>query len=90
MVRATGAVLGTPQFLVLLAEAYAKLGRTVEGMNHLSEAAQIIETTDERRDAAELHRLRGDLLNSTGDQPAAEHSYHQALAVAARQSAKVF
>jgi predicted negative regulator of RcsB-dependent stress response len=90
MVRATGAVLGTPQFLVLLAEAYAKLGRTVEGMNHLSEAAQIIETTDERRDEAELHRLRGDLLNSTGDQPAAEHSCHQALAVAARQSAKVF
>jgi predicted ATPase len=33
---------------------------------------------------------KGDLFNATGDQTAAEQSYHQALAVAARQSAKVF
>jgi predicted ATPase len=38
----------------------------------------------------ELHRLRGDLLNATGDLAAAERSYHQALAVAERQSAKLF
>ena len=34
--------------------------------------------------------MRGDLLNATGDQVAAEHSYHQALAIARRQSAKLF
>jgi predicted ATPase len=34
--------------------------------------------------------LRGDLLNATGDRAAAEQSYHQALAVAERQSAKSF
>jgi predicted ATPase len=37
-----------------------------------------------------LHQLRGDLLNATGDPAAAERSYHQALAVAERQSAKPF
>ena len=34
--------------------------------------------------------MRGDLLNATGDQVAAEHSYHQALASRERQSAKIF
>src|SRR5437588_11945599 len=78
------------QNLTLLAEVYAKLGRTVEGMNCLAEAAQIIATTDERYYEAELHRLRGDLLNATGDRAAAEQDYHQALTVANRQSAKTF
>jgi predicted ATPase len=54
------------------------------------EAVQVIEATDERIDEAELHRLRGDLLLATGDQAAAEQSYHQALVVARRQSAKLF
>jgi len=72
------------------AEAYAKLGQPVEGLNCLAEAAQIIESTDERIAEADVYRLRGDLLNATGDQAAAEESYHQALAVARRQSAKLF
>jgi predicted ATPase len=38
----------------------------------------------------ELHRLRGDLLNATGDRAGAEQSYHQAIAVAQRQCAKLF
>jgi predicted ATPase len=73
-----------------LAEACAMLGQPVEGLNHLAEAAQIIETTDERVGEAELHRLRGNLLNATGDRSAAEQSYHQALAIAKRQSAKTW
>ena len=75
---------------MLLAEAYARLGQPVDGLNCLAEAAQIIETTDERYHEAELHRLRGDLLNATGDPSAAERSYHQAIAVAKLQSAKLF
>jgi hypothetical protein len=39
---------------------------------------------------ADVYRLRGDILNVTGDRAAAEQSYHQALAVAERQSAKLF
>jgi class 3 adenylate cyclase/tetratricopeptide (TPR) repeat protein len=90
MVRATGAVLGTPRTLTYLAEAYAKLARTAEGLNCLAEAEQIVETTEERVGEAELHRLRADLLNAIGDQAAAEKSLHLAIAAAERQSAKLF
>jgi predicted ATPase len=90
MYRATNAVVCTPSMLTSVAEAYARLGQPVEGLNLLAEVSQIIEATDERRDEAELHRVRGDLLLATGDQAAAEQSYHQALAVAQRQSAKLF
>ncbi len=88
-VRATGTVENTPLAVMWLAEAYAVLGQPVEGLNCLAEAAQIIKTTGERYHEAELHRLRGDLLNATGDPSAAERSYHQALEVARRQSAKL-
>jgi predicted ATPase/class 3 adenylate cyclase len=89
-VRATGAVASTPLLFIWLAEACAMLGQPFEGLNHLAEAAQIIETTDERHVEAELHRLRGNLLNATGDRSAAEQSYYQALAIAKRQSAKTW
>jgi predicted ATPase len=88
-VRAAGAVLITPIMLMYLGEAHAMLGQPGEGLNCLAEAAQIIETTEERVHEAELHRLRGDLLNATGDPPAAERNYRQALEVARRQSAKL-
>jgi predicted ATPase len=89
-VRATGAVLGTPRLYAWLAEAHGMLGQLVEGLNRLAEAAQIIETTGERHNEAELYRLRGNLLYAMGDLSAAEESYHQALAVAKRQSAKLW
>jgi class 3 adenylate cyclase/tetratricopeptide (TPR) repeat protein len=89
-IRATGAVTGTPNMLMMLAGAYARLGKPVDGLNCLAEAAEIIETTDERYGEAELHRLRGHLLNATADPSAAERSYHQAIAVAKLQGAKLF
>jgi class 3 adenylate cyclase/predicted ATPase len=88
-VRATGSVANTPYLLMGLADAHAMLGQQVEGLNCLAEAARIIETTEERYHEAELPRLRGDLLNAAGDPSAAERSYHQALAVARSQSAKL-
>ena len=90
VLRATGCVYCTPWALILLAEAYAKLGRPAEGLTCLGEAAQIIETTDEMWEEAELYRLRGDLLNVTADRAAAVQSYRQALGVAQRQRVKVF
>jgi class 3 adenylate cyclase/tetratricopeptide (TPR) repeat protein len=86
--RATGAVGGTSAALVWLARAYAILGRPVDGLNCLAEAAQIIKKKDERNPEAELHSVRGDLLSATGDPSAAERSYLQAIAVAKLQSAK--
>jgi class 3 adenylate cyclase/tetratricopeptide (TPR) repeat protein len=87
--RATGTVISTPLVLMWLAEAYAMVGEPAEGLNCLAEAARIIETTEERNSLAELYRLRGNLLNATGDPSAAERSYHQAIAVAKLQSAKL-
>ena len=77
-----------PFALILLTTAYLKLGRTDEALQCLAEAAQIIETSDERFYEAELQRLRGEVLNAIGDGAAAEQNYHQALATAKRQSAK--
>jgi predicted ATPase len=90
VLRNIGAIVATPSALTMLAEANLKLGRPIEGLSCLTEAAQIIETTEERYMEAELHRERGELLNAVGDRAAAEQNYHQALAVARRQSAKAF
>ena len=89
-IRATGAVTGTPDLLMMMAGAYAKLGRPGDGLNCLAEAAEIIETTDERLSEAELHRLQGDLLDATGDLAGAELSYRQAIAGARLRNAKLF
>jgi predicted ATPase len=75
--------------LIELAVAYAMLSQPFEGLKCLAEVAQIIETTEERVIEALLYRVRGELFNATGNQTAAEQSYRQALAVAARQSAKI-
>jgi len=90
VLRGSGAVTSTPFALTLIAEMYGKFGRITEGLACLAEAAQIIERTEERMNEAELYRVRGDFLNATGDRSAAEGNYRLALAVAERQSAKVF
>jgi class 3 adenylate cyclase/tetratricopeptide (TPR) repeat protein len=89
--RAIGSVALMPRLLTWLAEAHALLGQPADAQNYLAEAARIVETTDERVHEAELlHRVPGDLLNATGDRSGAERHYRQAIAVAERQSAKLF
>ena len=56
----------------------------------LANAAQTIESTDERFVEPELHRIRGELLNGAGDTVAAEQNYHLALAEAQKQSSKLY
>jgi tetratricopeptide (TPR) repeat protein len=90
MAYATGAVLNRAWMLLDLAEAHARLGQSVEGLNCLTEAAQIVESTDLRIPEADIYRVRGDLLNSTGNWAAAVQCYHQALAIAQQQGAKLF
>jgi class 3 adenylate cyclase/predicted ATPase len=90
VLRAAGAVVHTPRALCFLAEARAKVGQLESSVNCLVEAARLIDTTHEHYWEAELYRLRGDVLNATGDQGAAEPNYRQALAVAKRQEAKTF
>jgi class 3 adenylate cyclase/predicted ATPase len=88
VLRAAGTIVHTPCALCYLAEIHTKAGHLQEAQDCLVEAAQLVEATQERSSEAELHRLRGDMMNAQGDQAAAEQSYRRALAVAERQSAK--
>jgi class 3 adenylate cyclase/tetratricopeptide (TPR) repeat protein len=88
LLRATGAAITIPLYLASQAEAYGKLGQSAEGLRRLGEALQFIETTDERPSEAEVYRLRGDLLSTTGAEEMAEQDYRRALAVAERQGAR--
>jgi predicted ATPase len=84
-------VSGLPRLLASLANVSATLGQPAEAWNYLAEAARLVEATDERMYEAEvLYRVPGDLLNAAGDRSGAEQHYHQAIAVAERQSARLF
>jgi DNA-binding SARP family transcriptional activator/predicted ATPase len=71
-----------------LAEAQAKAGELEEGLATLDEALSLVEQTDERSSEAEIHRLRGELLEMQGDVASAEASFQHAIEVARRQQAK--
>jgi predicted ATPase len=86
--RTAGCSLLVPFYLTMLAEVYGKAAQPQEGLDRLAEAAKMIEVTNERWAEAEMHRLRGTLLLSIHEHVAAETSFHQALSVARRQSAK--
>jgi tetratricopeptide (TPR) repeat protein len=88
MYRATGASLGMPFFVTILAEAYGLASQSEEAFNRLTEAAKFVESTQERWVEAEIHRLSGTLLLSMSNHEAAQGSYQRALTVARRQSAK--
>jgi serine phosphatase RsbU (regulator of sigma subunit) len=84
--RATGAGLGLPYYLSLLAEAQTEAGRYEEARRTFEEAFELVEKNDERSQEAELHRLRGELhLAETQDEAAAEQSFRNGLEVALRQ-----
>ncbi len=86
-----GGVANTPILFTWVAEAHTILGQHAEALNCLAEAARIVETTEERAFEAELlYRVPGDLLNAADDLAGAERRYRQAIAVAERQSAKLF
>src|SRR5713101_4919544 len=59
--RATGAGIGWPWFLALLAEAYGEVEQAQEGLTVLAEALATVNKTGEHMYEAELYRLRGQL-----------------------------
>ena len=83
-----GSQLGVPFFSRCSRRFTGWQAQPEEGLNRLAEAAELVETTQERWAEAEMHRLRGTLLLSMHEHAAAEDSYRHALAVARRQSAK--
>jgi predicted ATPase len=88
--RATGAELGVPHFLALLADGYRTLKQVDEGLNALDEGMEVMERTNERWWHAEAHRLKGELLlqQGTPDVAQAESCFLQALTIARDQQAK--
>lgn len=88
--RATNSIVHEPMNLTWLADAYRMAGRPHAGLERLAEALQLSGTTKERWAEPETLRLRGELLIATGDEVAGEASYHQALALARKQDAKLW
>jgi len=60
--QATGAELGRPYYLALLAEAHQKLGQSEEEEAALTEALAIVQNTEEHWWEAELYRLKGEFM----------------------------
>jgi predicted ATPase len=79
-----------PHYLALLAEALAAANRHDRALHILDEALALAESTGERMYEAEVCRLRGESLLTTGRQglEAAGACFERALAIARRQGAR--
>jgi predicted ATPase len=91
--QATGVRVYRTVTPAMLAEALAHQGQVEEGLAALAEALAVVRDRGESYWEAELHRLQGELLLQRAGAEAlapaeAEACFHQALAVARRQSAK--
>jgi hypothetical protein len=71
-------------------EASAATAQIEERLTLLDDALQIVERTGVRWFAAELNRLKGQLLLRQGHSEAAEELYRKALSVAEEQGAKLW
>ena len=89
--RATGAQLGLPYYLSMLADAWIRAGRFAEAENALSEAIALADKNDERFQEAELYRLKGELLLAqSNDQTGAEEWFGRSIGTAERQGSKAW
>jgi len=86
--QATGGVLGLPQQLAFVAEAYGKAGKTQEALSLLDEALRLVDRNGERCWEAELYRLKAELLVKGEEEIQAEACFQHALAVARRQDTR--
>jgi tetratricopeptide (TPR) repeat protein len=89
-IHGCGFIALTPWCLTLLADARRMAGQPQLAIGHLAEALRVAEETQVRWFQAETLRLRGDVLLAMADPAAAEASYHEAIAVARQQVAKLW
>jgi DNA-binding winged helix-turn-helix (wHTH) protein/predicted ATPase len=80
-----------PHWLVWQAELYGYVGQPAAGLHLLEEARVQTDTTGNLHALAELYRLKGEFLLAVSAEQAAEAEacFHEALAVARRQQAKI-
>jgi predicted ATPase len=90
--RAAGVEIGRPWRLVLLADAHRATGGLQAGLDVLNEALALVDTTAERWCAAEIYRVKGELLLQCPVENAtkAETCFQQAITIAQNQQAKSF
>jgi class 3 adenylate cyclase/predicted ATPase len=88
--RATGAETYMPHHIALLARACGVARQIEEALALFDDALQLVEKTGERWFAAELNRLKGELLLRQGHFEATEELYHKALSIAEEQEAKLW
>jgi predicted ATPase len=88
--RASGAELLVPHYFALMAAACELVGKVEESLSLLDASLQVVESTGERWFAAELNRLKGQLLLRQGYSDAAEELYQKALGIAQEQEAKLW
>jgi predicted ATPase len=88
--RSTGATVGMPSILSILAKAHGELGQFDDAWRCIGEAITAVETTKEGISEAEVHRTAGEiaLLSPGRDAAKAEAYFERALAVACQQQAK--
>jgi hypothetical protein len=80
--------LARPMFLAVLADGLRQAERVDEGLAMVNQGFAFAARTAEGGYVAELHRVRGQLLQLRGDLAGAEASLCEALAYAGRQTAK--
>jgi predicted ATPase len=84
--RAAGSMWTVPYYLALKAEALHLAGRTSAALEAITEAAALVERSEERCWCAELHRLRGVFLAALGaDETEIEASFCEAIRIAKEQ-----
>lgn len=83
----TGSRLAEPWFRTLLAEVYGEIQRAQEGLQIIAEALTLAHTNQEGYYLAELYRVKGTLLELSGDCTQAEAAYLEAVRVATEQDA---
>jgi class 3 adenylate cyclase/predicted ATPase len=90
--EASGAVVTTPYYLVLLAEALNAAGRPQDALEKLERAQSIVDRCGERYYEAEVNRVRGDVLLRARTPRLAmnetETCYARALDISQRQGVK--
>ncbi len=85
--RATGSGLFVSGFLRMSAEAYGRIGETSLALECIRESFSVMETTSQRWDEAEIHRVYGGLLLASGDRDGAGAQFRRALALAQEREA---
>lgn len=88
--RRSGGNVSLPYTQALLAQAYARIGEFEKALAMLDESLRHIQRTGEKRDEAEILRLKGEalLMRDTGAIVQAEKCFRQALEVARAQENK--